>query len=246
MTDLVYPPVIGLIKTVFGALRMRIVIDGAEHIPRQGGAVLASNHVSYLDFIFVGMAARPAGRLTRFMAKESVFRHRISGPLMRGMKHIPVDREAGTGAFRQAMRALKDGEIIGIFPEGTTSRSFTVKELKPGAVRLAQATRTPLIPVAVWGGQRIFSRGHPRKLLAWRRCIFISVGQPVELPRGLDPQERTEHLRVTLQTMLEDIQRRTPEQPTPGSSPWWHPLHLGGSAPTLAQAEAEDAAGPAS
>ncbi len=246
MTDLVYPPVIGLIKTVFTALRMRVVIDGAERIPKQGGAVLAGNHVSYLDFIFVGLAARPAGRLTRFMAKESVFRHPVSGPLMRGMKHIPVDRDAGTGAFRQAMRALKDGEIIGIFPEGTTSRSFTVKELKPGAVRLAQATRTPLIPVAVWGGQRIFTRGQPRKLLAWRRHIYISVGHPIELPRGVDPQERTDHLREVLQKMLVDIQQRTPEQPQLGEKAWWHPAHLGGTAPTLAEAEAEDATGSSS
>ncbi len=244
MTDLVYPPVIVLLRTAFAALRTRIVIEGAENIPRSGGAVLAGNHVSYLDFIFVGLAARPSRRLTRFMAKEAVFRHKLSGPLMRGMKHIPVDREAGTSAFRQALRSLKAGEVIGIFPEGTTSRSFTVKELKPGAVRLAQATRTPLIPVAVWGGQRMYTRGQPRKLLSWRRNIYIYVGEPLFLGRGDDPQLGTERLRKRLQEMLEKVQQRTPEQPRPGESAWWHPAHLGGQAPTLGQAEAEDAAVP--
>src|SRR3712207_1704847 len=115
--ELVYPPVIGAAKTMFRVLDMKIDIDGAEHIPTTGGAVLASNHVSYLDFIFCGLAAQPSQRLVRFMAKKSVFDHRISGPLMRGMHHIPVDRKAGTAAFREAITALRGGEVVGVFPE---------------------------------------------------------------------------------------------------------------------------------
>src|SRR4051795_312469 len=107
MADLVYPPVIGLCRTAFFALNMNITVIGAENVPRSGPAVLASNHVSYLDFIFVGLAGRPSRRLTRFMAKEAVFRDRVGGPLMRGMHHIPVDRDAGSASFRQAFTALK-------------------------------------------------------------------------------------------------------------------------------------------
>ena len=94
--EIVYPPVIGFAKTMFRVLDLKIQVDGAEHVPSTGGAVLASNHVSYLDFTFVGYGARANGRLVRFMAKESVFRHPVSGPLMRGMHHIPVDRSAGS------------------------------------------------------------------------------------------------------------------------------------------------------
>src|SRR3954453_2382306 len=191
MADLVYPPVIGLARTAFLALGMKTTVIGAENLPRHGPAVLASNHVSYLDFIFVGLAGRSSHRLVRFMAKEGVFRDRFAGPLMRGMHHIPVDRDAGTASFRLAMKALKDGEVVGIFPEATISRSFAVKEIKSGAVRLAQATRAPLLPVAVWGGQRMFTKGRPKDLTSRGRHVLIEVGAPLETPRGTDGDELT-------------------------------------------------------
>ena len=77
--ELVYPPVVALAKTMFRVLDMKIEIEGGEHIPTTGGAVLASNHSSYLDFIFCGLGAQPAKRLVRFMAKQEVFAHRVSG-----------------------------------------------------------------------------------------------------------------------------------------------------------------------
>ncbi|MDQ1645045.1 MAG: hypothetical protein QOJ50_1229, partial [Cryptosporangiaceae bacterium] len=137
MAELVYPPVIFTAKGFFRYLGLRFDITGTEHIPREGGAVMVINHTGYLDFTFAGLAAQPAGRLVRFMAKESVFRHPVSGPLMRGMKHIPVDREAGTASFRAALTALKSGEIVGVFPEATISQSFELKEFKSGAIRMA-------------------------------------------------------------------------------------------------------------
>ncbi len=124
MADLVYPTVIALARGVFAMQGLRFTLSGTENVPRTGGAVMAINHIGYLDFTYAGLAARPAGRLVRFMAKEEVFTHRVSGPLMRGMHHIPVDREAGSASFRAALLALKQGEIIGVFPEATISRSF--------------------------------------------------------------------------------------------------------------------------
>src|SRR3954471_19689856 len=121
MSELVYPPVIAACRLLFRALDLRFRVEGSEHLPRTGGAVLASNHVSYLDFIFAGLGAQPAKRLVRFMAKQEVFTHRISGPLMRGMHHIPVDRAAGLGSFKAALQALKGGEVVGVFPEATIS-----------------------------------------------------------------------------------------------------------------------------
>ena len=100
MSDYVYPPVIAAAKAMFRVLDLRLSVDGAEHIPTSGGAVIACNHVGYLDFIFCGWGAQPARRLVRFMAKKSVFDHRLSGPLMRGMHHIPVDRDAGLASYR--------------------------------------------------------------------------------------------------------------------------------------------------
>ncbi|MGL4174272.1 MAG: lysophospholipid acyltransferase family protein [Actinomycetota bacterium] len=241
MAELVYPPVIRLLKLWFRATGMRITITGAEHIPRAGGAVLAANHVSYADFIFVGLAADRMKRRTRFMAKQSVFEHRVSGPLMRGMRHIPVDRSAGMGSFRQALSMLKAGEVVGLFPEATTSRSFTVKELKPGAVRMAQSTGVPVIPVAVWGSQRILPKGHPRSLWSRGRHVLIAVGEPILADRSARPADLNTELRKILQELLTDLQNRTPEQPGGEANPWWHPAHLGGTAPTPKQAAALDA-----
>src|SRR3954451_6221585 len=164
MSEMVYPPVIGAAKLLFRVLDARFRVDGAEHIPRSGGAVIACNHISYLDFIFCGWGAQPAGRLVRFMAKKSVFDHRISGPLMRGMHHIPVDRDAGLASYRQALAALKDGEVVGGFPEDTISRSVTVKGMKSGAVRMAAAAKVPIVPMALWGSQRLWTKGRPRTL----------------------------------------------------------------------------------
>ena len=85
---------------------------------------------------------------------------------MRAMKHIPVDRDAGAASFATALRSLKQGEIVGVFPEATISRSFERKEFKSGAVRMAQASGAPLLPVVSWGGQRIWSC-----LLYTSRCV---------------------------------------------------------------------------
>jgi 1-acyl-sn-glycerol-3-phosphate acyltransferase len=242
VADLVYPPVIAACKLWFKATGMHVVVSGAEHLPRSGGAVLASNHVSYLDFVFAGLAGVEVDRLTRFMAKEAVFRNKVSGPLMRGMSHIAVDRDAGSASFREALRALKDGEVVGIFPEATISQSFTVKELKSGAVRLAQAARVPLVPVAVWGGQRMFTKNHPKALMSRGRHVFVQVGEPIDITRGEDADAVTATLRERLQSLLDQLQRMTPEQPSGEADAWWHPAHLGGSAPTPEQAKAlEDA-----
>jgi 1-acyl-sn-glycerol-3-phosphate acyltransferase len=240
--ELVYPPVIGAAKLMFRALGLRITVTGAENIPRTGGAVLASNHVSYLDFIFCGLAGVQRKRLTRFMAKQEVFAHPVGGPLMRGMHHIPVDRSAGSGSFREAMKALKQGEVIGVFPEATISRSFTVKEIKSGAVRLAMATGTPLIPVALWGGQRIFSKGLPRDFRTRGRALTIAVGEPMYPKRSDDADLLTVELRERMQELLDHAQKTHPDQPAPGEDAPWHPRHLGGSAPTPDEARELDIA----
>ncbi|NUT91781.1 MAG: 1-acyl-sn-glycerol-3-phosphate acyltransferase, partial [Saccharothrix sp.] len=180
MPDRVYPPVIAAAKLMFRVLDLRITVDGARHVPTTGGAVLASNHVSYLDFIFAGYGAQPAKRLVRFMAKHEVFRHSVSGPLMRGMHHIPVDRANGQESFQQALDALRAGEVVGIFPEATISRSFTVKDIKSGAVRLAAEAGVPLLPVAVWGTQRLWTKGRPKNLTQRHVPVTIVVGEAIE------------------------------------------------------------------
>jgi 1-acyl-sn-glycerol-3-phosphate acyltransferase len=229
--EIVYPPVIGVAKTMFRVLDLRIQIEGAEHIPATGGAVLASNHVSYLDFIFCGLGAQPAKRLVRFMAKKSVFTHKISGPLMRGMHHIPVDRRAGTAAFQEAETALRKGEVVGVFPEATISESFTVKALKSGAARLAQAAAVPLIPMAVWGPHRLWTKGHQKELTKRHVPVIIKIGEPMQAPPDATTEATSVLLRQRLSALLDAAQREYPDKPSGPDDTWWLPAHLGGTAP---------------
>src|SRR5438270_4609282 len=153
--DRPYRFVIRLALVILRLFRFRCDVRGAEHVRATGGAIICSNHVSYFDFTFLGLGALPQHRMVRFMAKSAVFDHWFAGRFMRAMLHIPVDRRAGAAAFEAAVRALKDGEVVGVFPEATISTSFTVKELKAGAARMAVDAGVTVIPAAVWGGHRI-------------------------------------------------------------------------------------------
>ncbi|RKN42073.1 lysophospholipid acyltransferase family protein [Micromonospora endolithica] len=236
MPELVYPPVIAAAKTMFRVLDLKITVEGAHHVPRSGGAVMASNHVSYLDFIFCGLAAQPSRRLVRFMAKQSVFTHKVSGPLMRGMHHIPVDRRAGAGSYATAVSALRRGEVIGVFPEATISRSFQVKELKSGATRMAREAGVPVLPVALWGGQRLWTKARPRTLTHRHVPITIIVGEPMDPTAYADANDMTTDLKVRLTALVERAQKEYPESPAGPDDAWWLPRSLGGTAPTLEEA----------
>ncbi|GAA1783208.1 lysophospholipid acyltransferase family protein [Luedemannella flava] len=229
--DVVYPPVIAAARIMFRVLDLRIRLDGGQHIPREGGAVLASNHVSYLDFIFCGLAARPSKRLVRFMAKQSVFDNRVSGPLMRGMHHIPVDRDFGLGSYKTALERLKAGEVVGVFPEATISESFTVKETKSGAARLAAAAGVPLVPMAVWGGQRLWTKGRPRTLTRRHVPVTILVGEPMHPTRRDGHQAVSDELRQRISALVGRAQREYPDAPAGPDDAWWQPAYLGGDAP---------------
>ena len=238
MRDLTYPPVILTAKAAFRLLGQRFQLTGAEHVPRSGGVLLAYNLVGYVDFIYGGLAANPSGRLVRFMAKREIFRHRIGGPVMRSMHHIEVDRGAGVASFRTAVDYLRRGEAVGIFPEATISRSFELKEFKSGAVRIAAEAGVPLVPVTLWGTQRVLTKDHPRDL-SREKTIAITVGEPLH-PTGADPVAETAELKAAMAALLDRTIRAYPsdEQP-PGS--WWLPASYGGSAPTPEEALRLDA-----
>lgn len=232
MAEPLYRGIVAAFKGIFRGLGMRFDIVGEENIPREGGAVLAINHTSYLDFALGGVPADMRGRrLVRFMAKDSIFRHPVAGPLMRGMKHIPVDRDAGSAAFRDAVSAAKSGELIGVFPEATMSQSLEIKELKNGAIRMARAANVPLIPMIIFGGHRLL--GYNVRDFTRGRSICMTIGEPRTIERGTDPDELTERLRTELSGLLDSTIERYPDKP-PGAA--WIPSRHGGSAPTLQEA----------
>ena len=237
MRDITYPSIIAAAKTAFKLLGQKLVIVGHENVPRTGGVLLAVNHIGYADFVYGGLAAHPSGRLVRFMAKKEIFDHPVAGPVMRSMHHIPVDRGDGIGSYKEAVNYLRKGEVVGIFPEATISRAMELKEFKSGAVRIAAEAGVPVLPVVLWGTQRILTKDHPKDL-SRGRTIQIRVGEPM-YPTGADPVAETEELRNTMVAMLDEAIAAHPadEQP-PGS--WWLPARHGGSAPTLERAAEMD------
>jgi 1-acyl-sn-glycerol-3-phosphate acyltransferase len=238
--DRPYQFIIRLALVVFRLFRFRFDVRGSEHVPTTGGAIICSNHVSFFDFTFLGLGALPQHRLVRFMAKSAVFDHWFAGRFMRAMQHIPVDRQAGAAAFESAVRALKDGKVVGVFPEATISTSFTVKDLKAGVARMAVQSGAPIIPAAVWGGHRVATKGHKVDL---RRDVAVTVvlGEPIVAEPGEKAQSLLRRTKAAMELLLDEAQRTYPDQPAGPDDRWWLPAHLGGTAPTPEAAATDDA-----
>jgi len=228
-----YGTVIAAVRLLWRIQGLKFTITGIENLPTTGGAVVAINHTSYFDFTFAGLPfyRRKPSRLVRFMAKQEVFDHKITGPIMRSLHHIPVDRSSGAASFDAAVRALEAGELVGVYPEATISRSFELKEFKSGAARMAIAAGVPIIPHIVWGAQRIWTKDHPRKMWRPKVPIAIAVGEPIT--PSLPATELTALLRSRMQHLLESVQDAYGPYPP---DEFWVPHRLGGGAPTPAQA----------
>ncbi len=236
----VYSTAVALGRALFGFWRLKPTVVGAHNIPDHGGAVLAMTHFGYFEFALVQwMTFRHNRRRIRFMAKKEAFDKPLVGGLLRAMKHISVDRKAGAAAYADAVAALKRGELIGVFPEAGVSASMIVRELKTGAARLAAEAGVPLIPVSVWGGQRLMTKGH-KTSFSERFGVDISFtfGSPIEVTSEDDVVRATTDLREKLQRMIDQEQQ---DYPVDGTGMWWHPQNRGGTAPTPEEAAASEA-----
>jgi len=244
------------LRRLFG---IRVIVTGREHLPPPGplngpsrkvvpgqGAVVAITHFGYLDFAFAELALWWNNRAEmRYLVTQGAADHWFAGPAISAAGHVVVPYGSGSGAYDAAVAKLREGEIIAVLPEAGVSRSFTVRDCKTGAVRMAAEAGVPLIPVSVWGAHRLLTRHHgfsPRR--AWRAPVRIHVGRPL-LPADLpgparDAQPATEQLRRVLQAGIDTAIADFPLTPGPGA--WWMPAHLGGGAPTDAERQRLDLA----
>jgi 1-acyl-sn-glycerol-3-phosphate acyltransferase len=155
---------------------------------------------------------------------------------MRGTNMIAVDRTAGGEAYKVAVERLRRGQLVGVYPEATISRSFELKEFKTGAARMAREAGVPIIPLIIWGAQRMWTKDHPRKLLRNRVPITLIVGGP------LRPTESTEQTDAALREAMTELLQRAQAGYEHPAGAYWVPRRLGGSAPTLPEARLRDEA----
>lgn len=221
-----------LVVTLTRVGRWRIHVEGLEHVPRRGGAVLIFNHHSYLDFVMLGWAVvREVNRPVRFLAKREIWASPWTGWLARWAEAVPVDRRSTTAradAYGAAIAAVDAGDLVAVAPEQTISTSFELLPFRTGAARMAIRGGVPIVPVVGWGSQRVAAKGQGVRG-GFGIPIVVRYGPPVPVAPDDDPAEVTARLETIMATMLDQVQRDYPDG-TPTDA-WWVPARLGGSAP---------------
>ena len=158
---------------------------GQEHLPKSGGCVVATNHISHFDPFTFAHFMNDSGRAPRFLAKASVFDIPALGAIVRNAGQIPVYRETtdAAGAFRAAVEAIERGECVVVYPEATLTRDPDLWPMagKTGAARIALATGCPVIPVAQWGPQAVLAPYSKVPKVLPRKVMHVWAGPPVDL-----------------------------------------------------------------
>lgn len=196
-------------------------VEGVDRVPARGPVLLASNHLSYFDPIAVANLADLAGRQVRFLAKAELFENRVSGAAMRLMGNIPVSRGTGDpAALDAAAEALRSGQCVGVFPEGTISSDLDPMAGKTGVARMARAAGVDVLPVGLWGTHRVLP-GKGRKPKPFGTPIVIVVGDPVPVGPDANPRETTDRIMAGICRAVAEARRLYPPPPAGQEGAWW-------------------------
>lgn len=183
-----------IVKTALLATTKRTWIDG-EKIPATGGCILVFNHVSHVDPLTAAHIVYDHGRLPRYLAKSGLFKNRALGYFLRAAGQIPVERlsKNAIGAFDAAVQAVRAGECVVVYPEGTLTRDPDLWPMagKSGAARIALETGAPVIPIGQWGAHNLLYPYAKKPRLFPRTRITMKVGDPVPLDDLAAVQPRT-------------------------------------------------------
>jgi 1-acyl-sn-glycerol-3-phosphate acyltransferase len=182
---------------------------GHEHIPREGGLILAANHLSYVDWAATALFVHESGRYPAFLIKSSMFDVKGLGGFLRACGQFPVKRGAADAALvlKDAERGLERGECLVFYPEGTATRDPQQWPMvaRTGAARLALATGVPVIPMAIWGAQVILPYGEKKPHLVPRHLVKILAGPPVDLSAFSGKPPTRDVLRDATAKIMADI-----------------------------------------
>jgi len=184
-------------------------MQGRENLPREGGLILAPNHLSYADWGTVALFSHEAGRYPTFLIKSSIFNVKGVGPILHKLGQLPVYRNRGDAALvlRDAERALLSGECVIVYPEGTASRDPEQWPMKArtGVARLALTTGAPVIPIAHWGAQDVLPYGSSRPHLWPRKTVRMVAGPPVDLSAFRDQPLNSATLRDATAVVMAEV-----------------------------------------
>lgn len=182
---------------VFFLVLYRTRVFGREHVPAEGGCLLASTHQSFFDPVLVGLLL---GRQIRQLARESLFRNPVFGRLIRSLGAIPIERGRNDRqALSQGIEALRRGHLLLVFPEGTRTRDGTIGPLKPGIFLMARRAGVPIVPVAVVGAYEAWPRN--RALPSLLKGLRVGFGPPLDPARGRD-------LHHKVKAVMEETRKR--------------------------------------
>ncbi len=208
-------------------LLMRFTWAGQQNIPKTGGIILAPNHLSYADWPAIALFSDGyAHRYPVFMIKSGIFEVKVIGWLMYKFGQLPVYRDRGDAGLvlKQAERALRKGDSVIVYPEGTASRDPDLWPMvgKTGAARLALTTGAPVIPVAQWGAQEILPYGTKKVHLFPRKMVQMAAGPPVDLSAYTGQRLSASTLREATAAIMADITALLAgiRHETPPAVPW--------------------------
>jgi 1-acyl-sn-glycerol-3-phosphate acyltransferase len=208
-------------------LLMRFKWAGKQNIPKTGGIILAPNHLSYADWPAIALFSDGyAHRYPVFMIKSAIFEVKVIGPLMYKFGQLPVYRDRGDAGLvlKQAERALRKGDSVIVYPEGTASRDPDLWPMvaKTGAARLALTTGAPVIPVAQWGAQEVLPYGTKKLHLFPRKTVQMVAGPPVDLSAYTGQRLSASTLRDATAAIMADITALLAgiRHETPPAIPW--------------------------
>jgi 1-acyl-sn-glycerol-3-phosphate acyltransferase len=193
---------------------------GGENIPESGGFILAPNHISHVDPLTAAHIVYDHGRLPRYLAKSGLFKNRALAFFLSAAGQIPVERlsKNAVGAYAAAVEAVRRGECVVVYPEGTITRDPDGWPMtgKSGAARIALETGCPVIPVGQWGAQQLLAPYAKKPDLFPRKRIVMKVGTPVDLA-DLATQPRTtatinaatDRIMAAITSLVEDVRGGT-------------------------------------
>jgi 1-acyl-sn-glycerol-3-phosphate acyltransferase len=194
------------LSRALGVLYFRYEVRGRENVPREGGVILAANHQSFLDVLLIG-AACP--RPVRYLARRTLWDHRLLGWLITDWKAIPVDRDRpGKDELRGIVETIRGGEVLALFPEGTRTLDGSIGEMRGGIGFLARRAGVPVVPVRIDGAFRAWPRGRrfPRP-----GKVRIDIGEPVTYDETMEDRDVAADVRRRILAL-----RDGPDEPRPG------------------------------